>query len=601
MSTKTTLNPASPSGTVATSPSSSISGSGTFKPKDTIQDTIISVVIAFALAFVFRGFVVEAFVIPTGSMAPTLMGAHERIRSKESGYTWPVGPWYSLTFGQQDYKSVQGRAPDSPLEIHDPMTGEPLTRKDVPRRSGDRILVLKYLYMILEPQRFDIVVFKCPYEPQTNFIKRLVGLPNEEIALVDGDIFTRPAQSREVRMADAASGTKNPWADTDWKIARKPKLVQESTWQVVFDSDYAPRNNIVTSDRTYTSPWKDQPGWKLDGRTYEYEGTAATALEWDAGRLRYRYRYRPSPTSTFVYPPIDDFWEINDRYSYDESPQNLFQRYEYQNATIVKPFFPVSDIRMSAGIRVKSAGLKMVASIIARSHEFQMTIAGDQLTLRMKRADKTEWNVLDEKTIRPIVPGLARSVQFSHADQRLQAWIDGELVASGEYDWTPDERIRMATLHTLDDLLKQENGVGLGGEIVRGKNIFEDRKLYLKPQIKWTFEGSPVTLDRVRVDRDLYYQPDTTPGQMPSRGSSPWQPVLLNQDQFFVCGDNSPASHDGRKWEAPDPWVKPIDDTWGVVPRKLMLGKAFFVYYPAPNWVGGTLPIPDFGRMRFIW
>ena len=39
-----------------------------------VRETIESIIIAFVLAFVFRAFVVEAFVIPTGSMAPTLLG-----------------------------------------------------------------------------------------------------------------------------------------------------------------------------------------------------------------------------------------------------------------------------------------------------------------------------------------------------------------------------------------------------------------------------------------------------------------------------------------------------------------------------------------------
>ena len=46
-----------------------------------IIDTLQSLLIAFILAFTFRGFVVEAFVIPTGSMAPTLLGAHAVVRS----------------------------------------------------------------------------------------------------------------------------------------------------------------------------------------------------------------------------------------------------------------------------------------------------------------------------------------------------------------------------------------------------------------------------------------------------------------------------------------------------------------------------------------
>ena len=48
------------------------------QPDETIKETFESIIIAFILAFVFRAYVVEAFVIPTGSMAPTLLGAHYR-------------------------------------------------------------------------------------------------------------------------------------------------------------------------------------------------------------------------------------------------------------------------------------------------------------------------------------------------------------------------------------------------------------------------------------------------------------------------------------------------------------------------------------------
>ena len=44
-----------------------------------IRETIESMVIAFVLAFLFRTFEAEAFVIPTGSMAPTLMGRHKDV------------------------------------------------------------------------------------------------------------------------------------------------------------------------------------------------------------------------------------------------------------------------------------------------------------------------------------------------------------------------------------------------------------------------------------------------------------------------------------------------------------------------------------------
>src|SRR3954452_10233647 len=56
------------------------------QPEGSVKETIESILIAFILAFIFRAFVVEAFVIPTGSMGPTLMGAHVRLDCPDCGY-----------------------------------------------------------------------------------------------------------------------------------------------------------------------------------------------------------------------------------------------------------------------------------------------------------------------------------------------------------------------------------------------------------------------------------------------------------------------------------------------------------------------------------
>ncbi len=53
-----------------------------------IADTFEWLITAFILAFVFRAFVMEAFRIPTGSMADTLKGAHFRLRCRQCGYKY---------------------------------------------------------------------------------------------------------------------------------------------------------------------------------------------------------------------------------------------------------------------------------------------------------------------------------------------------------------------------------------------------------------------------------------------------------------------------------------------------------------------------------
>ncbi|MCA9209414.1 MAG: hypothetical protein KDA55_13710, partial [Planctomycetales bacterium] len=68
----------------------------TAKPTDdhsnhAVRETIESVVVAVILAFLLRSFLVEPFVIPTGSMAPTLMGRHKDVTCEKCGHEYLTG------------------------------------------------------------------------------------------------------------------------------------------------------------------------------------------------------------------------------------------------------------------------------------------------------------------------------------------------------------------------------------------------------------------------------------------------------------------------------------------------------------------------------
>ncbi|MFM8892424.1 MAG: signal peptidase I, partial [Planctomycetia bacterium] len=265
------------------------------RPGDTVmnplgygRETVESIVIAFTLALLFRAFEAEAFVIPTGSMAPTLMGRHKDLVCESCGRDFRVG-----ASAEEDDQSQSLRAEAARLERELAALkaagdqGRSLQEQDARRRriellesdhgpigqlrtrlagkmvpaarcpncghgmrlvqgsggesrydprypsfSGDRILVDKFAYDLGEPNRWDVVVFKYPEEAKTNYIKRLVGLPGETISIVNGDIWT-------------ARGDAEP------RIARKPMAVMRSMLQCVHDS-------------RFVSPELRRAGWPLD-------------------------------------------------------------------------------------------------------------------------------------------------------------------------------------------------------------------------------------------------------------------------------------------------------------------------------------------------
>jgi len=63
--------------------------------------------------------------------------------------------------------------------------------------SGQLILIEKVSYLFHTPQRGDVVVFRYPNSPATDYIKRVVGLPGEKITITNGSVFIDGAQLGE--------------------------------------------------------------------------------------------------------------------------------------------------------------------------------------------------------------------------------------------------------------------------------------------------------------------------------------------------------------------------------------------------------------------
>lgn len=543
-------------------------------PESNVKETLISLLISFVMALMFRSYVVEAFIIPTGSMAPTLRGAHIQFQSPQSGHSWAVNPWYFAN--QETPLPIQGNGQFGLPTSTDPMSSSrinPLRPGGRPEgwagyipsakvqelRAGDRILVHKYLYSLFSPRRWDVVVFKNPELATQNFIKRLIGLPNEQIWIADGDVFTRPVTTKPGGVVEPAG---------DWRIQRKPDRIQESLWRPVFSSEYAPLAPVLDGRRWFSSPWKGS-GWQTDDRrSYRCDSAERTTLDWD--------------TVT---------WPISDWVSYNDYPDRLMG----PRGTDV---FPVPDLRLRAAVAPDKETLSVIARIVVHGHEYQGVIAAGSATLRVRpvapaSAQGTAWRDLASAPVDSLPAGRATNIEFWRVDQTLELRVEGEVVVRSEgITWGPIERLFYAT-GTKGDAFE---------ETTPSTNRLRQPETYSgsRPQVSWTFEGSPLTLHRVGLDRDIYYEPATFHSG-PAAGTHPKRLVTLGADQFFVLGDNSPASKDGRLWEVVDPWVAAeIDPTIGVVPRDLMLGKAFLVYFPATYTAFGRIPIPDLGQIRFI-
>ena len=99
------------------------------KQRGGVVELLVIAVVAFALVFgVVRPFIVEAFVIPSESMVPTLM-------------------------------------------------------------IGDRVLANKFIYDFTDPDRGDVVVFESVEVEGQDLIKRVVGTPGDTVEVRDGTLY----------------------------------------------------------------------------------------------------------------------------------------------------------------------------------------------------------------------------------------------------------------------------------------------------------------------------------------------------------------------------------------------------------------------------
>ena len=227
-----------------------------------VRESIESIVVGLVLAFLIRTFEAEAFVIPTGSMAPTLMGRHKDVTCPKCGYSYRVGASEERDeLGRDKGREViSGTCPMCRFTMD--LRPVPAKGRSYPSYSGDRIVATKLDYQFCEPQRWDIAVFHFPSRPAPTTSNASPGCP------------TSPSHSVRQRLDPRRGQVHYP--------ARKLPEKILATMQPVFDNDYMPEL-IKNGLPPRWAPWEPAAGagnWQVsdDNKTFRTDGTAKQAV-----------------------------------------------------------------------------------------------------------------------------------------------------------------------------------------------------------------------------------------------------------------------------------------------------------------------------------
>ncbi|MBN1763836.1 MAG: hypothetical protein JW860_01140 [Sedimentisphaerales bacterium] len=417
----------------------------------TLKEVITSGAVVLIAVFLFRGFVAEGMVIPTGSMADYLRGAHFHLTCSTCGYEYNFNytPQNYLIPGTGQYYP-EGYRPRGPVNLapdhlraHNadpicPMCGTPApTRQPHYVVRGDQIWVLKYIYQFFEPRNWDVVVIKSPLDPgRINFIKRLIGLPGQTVEVIDGDIYI------------------------NGKISRKPDRIQETLWIPVFDNDYQPEDGQVKF------PWQQpfQPAgengvWKINPKERSFEFTGSHEQD----------------SLVFISERINKF-----------APD--FNAY---NGGARDPFSVASDLKLSFLLTPQSENgrVSIMLGKYDRIYEAQIDFRGTCTLINLSTGE-----IISSKNITSVPVGHSMEVSFANVDHRLLLRAGTEAVeylgpdTPEEWGYDSDQRPLLPSVS-----LAGQGGSFILRHIILYRDIHYTNSLGSFPFGQGT-EGHPITL-----------------------------------------------------------------------------------------------------------
>ena len=172
--------------------------------KEFLIDNIKTLIYALIIAIIIRSLLIQPFYIPSSSMEPNLLVGDRLFVTK-----------YSYGYSKHSF-------PFSPP-------------------------ILDKRLFFSDPKRGDVVVFKTPADNRTDYIKRLIGLPGDQIQFIDTNLYLNNSEIMKSKIS------------SDDKIFCGSKSINVFTFEEIlpnrkkFETVYLKKDTLTNSD-TFVVP-----------------------------------------------------------------------------------------------------------------------------------------------------------------------------------------------------------------------------------------------------------------------------------------------------------------------------------------------------------